>query len=264
MENILNFFINPKVYLPFIYILGGMISHFILKHIIGRILKNKSIKNRGDNNRFKTVFVMLSNVIKIIIFIIVLIMILSLYGINVKSLLTGLGIVGAVLGLAFQDILKDIISGVAIVLENYFSIGDVIEINGFKGTVVDIGIRSIRIKDWRGKLLIINNRNISEIINCSSYNSLAVVEISISNKENGDKVLKILKDCFKNKNVPNVINVVDVVGFVENGEETQTVRIMAETKPEEHYQVERDMRNEAYKALNKENIKFKRIEVVTL
>ena len=66
---------------------------------------------------------------------------LNLYGVNTTSLIAGLGIAGAVLGLALQDALKDIFNGLSIIFDNYFVVGDLVDYNGFVGTVTDFGLK---------------------------------------------------------------------------------------------------------------------------
>ncbi|MBR3180766.1 mechanosensitive ion channel [Candidatus Saccharibacteria bacterium] len=105
--------------------------------------------------------------LKYVMMILVLLVILADFGVNVSSLVAGFGIITAIFGLAFQDLIKDFIAGVAIIVEDQFSVGDVVEIDDFKGTVIDIGLKTTEIRDKTGKVKIIANHNIDGLINCS-------------------------------------------------------------------------------------------------
>ena len=105
----------------------------ILYKIIERIIKKAfAIRVRKTNQkRQETLVSIINNVIKYFIIIVALLMILDVFGIDTKTLVTSLGVVGLVAGLAVQDLLKDFISGMSIIFENQFYVGDTIEVNGF-------------------------------------------------------------------------------------------------------------------------------------
>ena len=92
---------------------------------------------------------LLKNITKYTVIIFLILAILTVYGVDVTSVLTGLGIVGVVLGLALQDLAKDIIAGFSIIFENQYAIGDTISINGFKGEVIFLGLKTTKIKVWK-------------------------------------------------------------------------------------------------------------------
>ena len=92
------------------------------------------------------------------------VIVLFLFGVNIKSLVAGLGIVTTIIGLALQDTLKDIINGIHIITENYFIVGDIVKYNGFTGTVIEFGLKSTKIKNHAGETMMVNNRNIYEIV----------------------------------------------------------------------------------------------------
>ena len=188
-----------------------------------------------------------------------------MYGINVTSFLTGLGIVGIIVGLALQDLAKDLIAGFTIILENQYAIGDTISIGDFKGEVIYLGLKTTRIKSYGGQIKIIANRNISEVINYSMENSLAIVDIDVSYEENNDKVEKVLKELTAelSKTLPNLKGKVELLGIQELASSSVRYRIIAPTIAMQHYEVERILRKEIKDRLDKENIKipYPQIEV---
>ncbi|MBQ3441396.1 mechanosensitive ion channel family protein [Candidatus Saccharibacteria bacterium] len=158
--------INSALYIVFV-----LIVYLILR----RVLRVTFIKAGGkkaspaQKQRIKTISQMLSSILRYLFLIIVLLVVLSVLGVNVTSLLAGLGILTAVIGLAFQDMIKDFIAGIAIIAENQFSVGDtvIVQADGFKGVVTNIGLKTTEITNEKGEVKILANHNIDGLINCS-------------------------------------------------------------------------------------------------
>lgn len=170
MIDILGFQISTKklVYSA-IYLAIVFVIYLILRRILTVAMKRAGGKKAtpAQKQRIETVSQMLRSVLKYLMLIIVLLVILADLGVNVSSLVAGLGILTAVLGLAFQDMIKDFIAGVTILVENQFSVGDIIEVNGFKGEVISVGLKTTEIKNSEGQVKIISNHAIDGIINDS-------------------------------------------------------------------------------------------------
>ena len=99
--------------------------------------------------------------------------------------------IGVVVGLAFQDLIKAFIAGITIVLEGQYRVGDIIEIAGFKGEVIYLGLKSTKIKANTGEIKIISNHLVADVINYSLSDSLAIVDIDIAYESNLEKVEKV-------------------------------------------------------------------------
>ena len=122
-------------------------------------------------------------------------MILNVYGVNTTALLTSLGLVGLGVSLSLQDTVKDFLAGIFIIFENQYDVGDTIEVAGFKGEVIALGLKTTKIKAVTGEVNIIANRNIGSVINHSFSNSLAVVEFDVAYEQGRKGFNKLL---FKN------------------------------------------------------------------
>ncbi|MBQ9029326.1 mechanosensitive ion channel family protein [Candidatus Saccharibacteria bacterium] len=155
-----------------------LIVVFIIYLILRRILKVSFERAGGkkatgaQKQRIKTVSQMILSVLRYLMLIIVLLVILADIGVNVTSLLAGLGIMTAIVGLAFQDMIKDFIAGIAIIAEDQFSVGDtvILQADGFKGTVTSIGLKTTEVTNDKGEVKILANHNIDGLINCSKAN----------------------------------------------------------------------------------------------
>ena len=239
-----------KMLLPIvIYILLYFIVTKALKILLRT--KDKNYKKR------ETIYRFINNILKILILILIVLSVLSSLGFNVGGFIAGLGLAGAVMGLAFQDFLKDIIAGITIITEDYFAIGDVIEIDDFKGTVLNITLRTTKIKKWDGPVLIINNKLITKVINSSMYNSFAIVDILVDIEENTEKINFILNRNLENFDKTLDKNIVDkpkILGINKIDKNYQSIRIICETKSEEQYNIERLLRKYVIDILLKEKV----------
>ena len=243
-----------------IYIAIGCIIYAIIKRFL-----NKSL-SKNTKNRQKTITKLIINIVKAIIICFEIIVILKVFGIDVTSLLAGLGIASVVLGLALQDIMKDILAGLFIIIDDQFDVGDLIEINDFTGTVLSIGFKTTKIKDVEGKVKIISNRNIVEVTNYSKSNSFAILDVPVSYEEDLEKVEKVLNVITEriNKEVKDISGEVNVLGIEKLADSSINYRIMGEVKPTTQYAVKREMRKIIKEEFDKANISipYNKLEVI--
>ncbi len=258
----------PQIYFPIIYILVAFFINLICKKIVRAIINAKERNlEKGSYNykKTETFKVLLNNFIKYIISIFTLLAIVTVYGVDVSSVLAGLGLLGALLGLALQDFAKDIIAGIGIILENQYAIGDVVTIGDFTGEVIFLGLKTTRIKSWDGKVKIIANHNIDEIINYNMTNSMAIVDFGVSYESNMDQVEKVLQKLAKEltETLPDLKGEVQVLGIEKLDDSAVVYRMTAPTKSLAHYNVQRIMRKEIKTCLEKSKIKipYPQIEV---
>ena len=191
------FFLKKEFIGPLLIIFASVLLYTIIKKIVNRFYKTKIIR-KNDKKR-DTVKSIILNVIKYFIVVIDLNMILEIFGIDTKSIIASLGVVSLIAGLALQDLLKDFIVGVSILLEDQYSIGDVVEIGGFRGTIIDFGLRITKIKSYTGEVKIVANRNVTELINYSLNDCISIVDIMIAYEAdllNAEKVLTELCEKF--------------------------------------------------------------------
>ena len=184
--------------------------------------------------------------------------ILSVFGVNVKSILAGLGIGTAIIGLAFQDLAKDIIAGIFIITEEQYELGDTIEIDGFMGEVIFIGLKTTRIRDYKGAVKIISNRNMDKIINYSQNNSTAIVDVDVSYDHSPQEVEAVLNSMFQKLDgqIESAVGPLKIVGINELSSSSVVYRISVEVEPMKHFEVERFLKRELKIAFDEANIKI--------
>jgi moderate conductance mechanosensitive channel len=122
------------------------------------------------------------------------VMILEKFGLNIAALLTGAGVAGLAVGFGAQRLVRDVISGFFILLEDQFSVGDTITAVGSTGTVVEMGMRITRLRDDTGKLIILSNGDITTVINQSRGPILAAVEIGVAPPTDLNRVRELVEE----------------------------------------------------------------------
>lgn len=204
-------------------------------------LKGKKPKP-GNAKRNKTLINVLQNAVSIVIWFIVFVMVLETFGVPVATLLAGAGVVGLAIGFGAQSLVKDMLTGFFILLENQFDTGDFVRINTSgttvaEGEVLSMGLRISKIQGYEGELFIIPNGTINEVINFSKYNSISFLDINLSLTEDLDYVEDLLNGYAETAmdadeslvEKPQVMGLNDIV----NGE--AIMRVMLITKPMEHF-----------------------------
>lgn len=250
---------------PLVYIIIGFAIYEVFRKLLNNAEKRSKIKKKHHQKRVKTINTLIQNIIKYVIIIFVFIAILANFGINVKSILAGVGITAAIIGLAFQDIAKDFLAGISIILEDQFEIGDTVKINDFTGEVVSFGLKTTRIRDYKGATKIIANHMITDLINYNLYNNLAVVDVSVDYEEDLEKVEKVLTEISDevSSKIPKAKGKLKILGVNELEESSIVYRVAIEVAAAEHIAAERILRKELKNALDKAKIKipYQQIEV---
>ena len=212
----------------------------------------------------KAIVDILCSLIKYAAVIVLVFFILKTFNVDTTAILAGIGILGLIVGLGAQPLIADIIAGLFIVFEKVFDVGDIIVVDGFRGTVKDIGIRTTRIEDTGGNIKIINNADLKTVINMTNQLSLAICEIGIEYGESLERVEAILKanmDAVKEA-IPDIKEGPFYKGVAELGESSVVIRFVANCEEDARYQVERDMNRQFKLIFDKNNINIPFPQVV--
>ena len=229
----------------FIFFLGASwVLRFVLKNIAKPLKKGRAIVD------------IVCSLVKYAAIIVLAFFILKTVGVDTTSILAGIGILGLVVGLGAQPLIADIIAGLFIVFEKVFDVGDIIVVDGFRGTVKEIGIRTTQIVDTGGNVKIINNADMKTVINMTNQLSLAICNIGIEYGESLERVEAILKE-----NLPAIKAAIPAIkdgpfyqGVSELGDSAVVIRFVANCDEGAKYQVERDMNRQFKLLFDKNNI----------
>lgn len=212
--------------------------------LISSLFINFIIRNMGS--RVETVGRLLLSVVKYGSVLFAIFYGLSLLGFSTAGLVTSASIMSIVIGLGSQSLISDILSGIFIVFEGAFRVGDIVTVGDFRGSVVDIGLRTTKIENMTGDIKIFNNSNIAGIINMTKKASKALCDISIDYGADLQQVEKILLEALPkigDKN-PSIIGHPDYLGVVELGDSAVVLRVDAECAEKERVPVSRYLNRE--------------------
>lgn len=165
VPNLVAWFFLHGIKVVLILIVAILITKF-LKGFIEKIVRAKirdSIPEEEERKRIETLVSVFEGTLKFIIWVIALLMILPEFGVNIAPILAGVGVLGLAVGMAAQNIISDFISGLFIILENQYHLGDSVKIAGFEGEVVEITLRRTIIKDQDGNFHSIPNSHIKTV-----------------------------------------------------------------------------------------------------
>lgn len=177
--------------------LGKIISAIeviILAALVVRLITLFSALGFKNNAKMLTVMSLLTSVLKWVVVIIIILLVLSIFGVDTGTLLASAGILTLVIGLGAQSLIADILAGFFLVFEGEYQVGDIVSIDGWRGTVKDIGIRVTRLVDAGGNVKTINNSDVKNVVNQTSELSVAKVYMSIDYAESLERVELVLKD----------------------------------------------------------------------
>ncbi|WP_128104229.1 mechanosensitive ion channel family protein [Paenibacillus sp. DCT19] len=224
----------------------------IVSRIIDRSMKQKQEgRLRVNPRRFVTVGELLKNATSITCNFIMVLLVLSEINVKVGPLLASAGVLGLAIGFGAQGLVKDVITGFFIILEDQFAVGDVIQTGTYKGTVEVIGLRTTKLVSWQGEVHIIPNGTIASVTNFSMSNSLAVVDIPMKADLSLDESVHLVKRALVGIETRdlNIVKVPDVLGIQSMSTSEYVVRIVAECMPNSRSSVERQIQSDVKKSL---------------
>lgn len=253
MEKFIKFITNEKFYLPIVYIVIGLILYLMTEKIIDKISK-RHISSRGKDKRKDTIINLGRSIFKYLILIFIVLGILKIYGIDTTSIIASLGVFAAVIGLAFQDIVKDLLAGVAILFDNKYAVGDTVSINGFQGTVIEFGLRTTKIKAFTGEVKSIGNSSFSEVINYNLANCDIFLKLNVAYNTDIDKLEKVLESM--REDILKIENVKDykLLGVDELGDSSIVYAVDITCKAMTNYAIKREVLKMIKKKFDKEGI----------
>lgn len=254
LENILKFFLSSKFYGPILYILVGYLLYNFISNLIIKLVKKNKNKNHKKQD---TVINLFKNIFKYIIILIVILMSLEIYGINTKNILASLGILTVVVGLAFQDTIKNMLAGILIILDNRYNVGDFVKINDFTGEVINLGLQTTKLKNFDGSIYTITNSNITSVINYTESNTVLYYSINISYDADLNKLEKVLTKLLpKIDKLDNVVGSSKLLGLDSFNSSDITYKLEITCKPYTHFGVKRKVNRLIKDEFDKQNIEI--------
>ena len=229
----------------------------ILRFLIGRLAKNKKVTKKTG----VAIIELLANLVKYVAYIVLIFLILNAVGVDTTALLASLGLLSLILGLGMTSLIEDIVAGVFIIAERIFDVGDIIVLDGFRGTVVSIGIRSTKIADIGGDILTVRNSSIGSTVNLTDRTSCAALTFPIAPQESLEHVEAVIKEHFHPEEIKEryelMAGVPMYLGLCEITKKgVQMLLFICGCKEEYRYDVERALYKEVKTVFDNNNIQL--------
>jgi small-conductance mechanosensitive channel len=211
--------------------------------------------------RTQTIGTLLRSIVSGVIVAIVVMMVLSEVGIDIAPLIASAGIIGVALGFGAQSLVKDLLSGIFMIFEDQYGVGDVVNLGEASGVVEAVGLRVTRLRDVEGTVWYVRNGEILRVGNQSQNWSRSVLDIAVGYKEDVSRVRRILKEVahdlwedevFRDR----IIEEPDIWGVESLGPDSVVVRVVLKTMPQQQWNVSREMRERVKARFDAEGIQM--------
>ena len=217
-----------------------IVFSLLIYRIIARVLNGREKKTSKimSNKKNKTIIRMFKSIVAGALSIVTVLMVLEIYGINVSSMLAGVGIASIVIGFALQDSLKDIIRGFVIVSDNYYEIGDVIKYDDNLGPVISVSLLTTKIQDINtNNFVSIANRNIDKVEVDPGY---IYIPIPMPYELKVEKAEEIMNEIVKNLQKQERVTTAAYQGITKFDTSALDYQVVVTCNPADRLQARRD------------------------
>lgn len=264
-ENLSSWLISPGLRILAILVIAYLIRRFasgILEKLIRKMIKsNHFLSKEAEEKRENTLIKVLNATLKILVWIVAGMMVLSALGVNIGPLLAAAGVAGLAFGFGGQYLIRDVISGLFIILENQYRVGDVVCLDGTCGLVENINLRMTILRDLDGTVHHLPNGEVKKTSNLSKYFARVNLNIGISYSSSLEKVIETVNSVGQElaqdpqwkefiTKPPQFLRVDDF------GDSAIVIKILGETKPLKQWDVAGELRKRLKIAFDREGIEI--------
>lgn len=251
--------IEPILQFLLIVVLAVLVL-WLLRRFGGRLVKRlagevASTSPRGAQ-RIETLASLGSNVAGVVVWTIAIVTILgTVFGLNLGPFLAGAGIVGIAVGFGAQDLVRDMISGLFMMLEDQYGVGDIIDAGDATGTVERMGIRTTRLRDDNGTLWHVPNGAIRRVGNMSQEWSRAVLDVAIAGDSDLENAIAVIRETATAVSEDSAykhlfLSPPEILGVESVGADILSIRLVVKTRAGEQWTVSRELRMRIKRALD--------------
>jgi small-conductance mechanosensitive channel len=243
------------------YLLNLFLSRIIRRTVRIAVFRDESMSEEAERMREDTLIRIFNGALRIILIILTILMILQEAGLKIGPILAGAGIVGVAVGFGAQYLIKDIITGLFMILENQYRIGDVVNIDGTGGLVQDISLRKTALRDLDGTVHHINHGSITLVSNLSKDFARVNLEIGVAYDTDLEHLIEVInktgKELAEDPDFKDsVITPPQFLRVNEFADSSIIVKILGETKPLKQWEVTGELRKRLKIAFDKEGIEI--------
>ena len=229
---------------------------------VERLLSSTAPGTPGSRSaRLRTLLPLVRNAARVVLGIIVTLTVLSELGINIAPLLAGAGIAGLAIGFGAQSLVKDVINGVFILLEDSMSVGDVVDVGSHSGVVEGMTVRTVRLRDLSGNVHIVPFGEVASVTNMTKGFAYALIDAGVAYKEDVDQVFEVLKEIGAEMQAdpelgPMILAPLEVLGLDSFGDSSVNIRVRLRTRPIKQWSVRREFHRRMKRAFDERGIEI--------
>ena len=232
-----------------------------LEAVLVRAAERTEAVPGAARQRVMTLVGLLRTLALVVLWALVAIVSLDQVGLNVTPILAGAGIVGLAVGFGAQNLVRDVISGFFMVLENQVRVGDVAVVNGTGGLVEAITFRTIVLRDLSGVVHVFPNGTITALSNMTMEWSAYLLDVGVAYKEDTDHVVEVMRRVAEELRQdpvlgPMILEPIEIFGVDDFGESAVVIKARLKTRPNQQWVVGREYRRRLKKAFDAEGIEI--------
>jgi len=250
--------LSTKLLMAGLAVFIGIILLRIGRRVIASVVHMRGKRGMKTIQQVGTVKSLVTSIFNYIMYFIIVTVALSIFGVNVSSILTVAGGGGVAISFGAQTLITDIISGMFIWMEGNISVGDVVNINGLAGSVENIAIRTTTVRDYNGNLYVIPNGDIRTLTNMSRGYKRAIVDMRCPNEANQEHIVQILEEEMEKagREIDGLTAKPEVMSILSFDTDAVLVRIAAQCPVGENWRIERDLRTRVKARFDREGIEM--------
>ncbi|HET7853586.1 MAG TPA: mechanosensitive ion channel family protein [Candidatus Methylomirabilis sp.] len=249
-------------------VIAGYVGARLLRTALGRLEwilvaagERAETEPGAARKRVTTLIGLLRTIALVLLWAVVVIVSLDQIGLNVTPILAGAGIIGLAVGFGAQNLIRDVISGFFMILENQVRVGDVAIVNGTGGLVEAITFRTIILRDLSGVVHVFENGTINTLANMTMEWSGYVIDVGVAYKEDTDRVVTIMRQVAEELRRdpvlgPMILEPIEIFGVDNFADSAVIIKARLKTRPIEQWNVGREYRRRLKKAFDTEEIDF--------
>lgn len=235
-----------------------------VNELVERYMQRRQTRWQEDaarSARMRTLLPLLRNAFRIVLVVMVALIVLSELGINIAPLLAGAGVVGLAVGFGAQTLVKDVITGVFILIEDTIAVGDVVDLDGHSGVVEAMTIRSIRLRDGAGAVHTIPFSAVATVTNMTKDFSYAVFDVAVGYREDIDNVMAVIREVGADLQADprfqrSILESIEVMGLDQFGDFAVKVKARIKTRPMRQWDVAREFNRRMKRAFDAKGIEM--------
>lgn len=262
LQKILDWLLKSGVHILFILILALIalkLSKLLSKRLVHLVVRQK--EDVEFQKRTQTLVSIVWHAASLGILLVAAMMVLKEFGVEIGPILAAAGIAGLAVGFGAQSLVKDVISGFFILLEDQLRVGDVVQIAGKTGLVEKISLKTTILRDLSGNVHYVPNGQIDVVTNMTKEFSRYVFDIGVAYREDVDEVMEVIKEVDEElRNDPafkdDILEPIEIMGLDQFADSAVIIKARTTTKPIQQWRVGREFNRRLKKKFDERNIQI--------